>query len=208
MEERVSDFTNSATGHNHVLVNLVRVVSDLATKEADWLVVAPAAMPDLFAEEVVPAGNPERNVVARQPHSLTNLGGKLRCTAFVGVENQHPWRLYTVYGVVSRRADGGELRTYYRGTGAPRAVNSVVDRVVLDDDYLTRPIDARNTGFDVRGFVVSRDHRRDVRGAAALRAHPRRLRVRALLAARSNPSIMSVSGNSRATLILAARPIA
>src|SRR6266550_2628405 len=207
VQEPTFDFASRTIGHIDVFVNEVGVVPQVAAEQTDRLVTAPTPVPYLFAEKEASPRHSERRVLAWIPHDPTNLGGKLRCAPLVGIEDEDPFALRPLDPFVTRRSDRRELRTDHRGAGAACPIDRVVSGIVLDYNHFARPLDAGDAGFDVRGFIVSRDHRRYVRGAAVGGHLYRRPRVRALLAARSKPSIISLSGNSLATLVRAALPI-
>ncbi|HMJ18454.1 MAG TPA: hypothetical protein VK478_08685, partial [Gemmatimonadaceae bacterium] len=74
--------------------------------------------------------------------------------------------------MVARGADRREAGTYHRRSGGTGTIDGIVQRIVLDDDDLASPFDARNARFYVRGFTMSRDHRRYIGGAAVGGTHP------------------------------------
>src|SRR5450830_1919114 len=205
MQELMPDFTNHSARHINVLVHEIGVVPQLAPEQTDGFVAPPPSVAYLLAEKEIAARNAKRRRAAWLSDDPADLLRQLRCAALVRIEDKDPRGLRPLDPVITRRADGRELRTDHGRTRRTRAIYRIVRRIVLDDDHLASPFDARDAGLYVRGFIVSRDHRRYVGGAAVGGSHPwRRPLVRALLAARSNPSIIWLSGNSLATLVRAA----
>src|SRR5450759_323482 len=208
VEELILDFTDRPARHIDVLVHEIGVVPQLAPEQTDGLVAPPPSVTYLLAEKEIAARNAKGTDAARFIDDVADLLRQLRCAALVRIEDKDPRGLRPLDPVITRRADGRELRADHGRTRRTRAIYRIVRRIVLDDDHLASPFDARDAGLYVRGFIVSRDHRRYVGGAAVGGSHPwRRPLVRALLAARSNPSIIWLSGNSLATLVRAAFPI-
>src|ERR1700682_5547890 len=138
-----------------LLVHLVRVVTEIAPEQTNWFVLSasPAAVADLLSQEIVAPGNPERLTV-RRANNLPNLLRQLRRTSLVGVEDENPRRLRSHDPLIPRQSDRREWRADHRRAGGLRQGHRIVERIVLDDYHLTRPLDARDTRFDGRGFGV------------------------------------------------------
>src|SRR5450759_2328621 len=208
VEKFIPDFTNRSGGHIDVLVHEIGVVPQLAPEQTDGFVAPPPSVAYLLAEKEIAPRNAKGTGAARFTDNAADLLRQLRRAALVRIEDKDPRGLRPLDRVITRRADRRELRAEHGRPGTARAIYRIVRRIILDDDHLASPFDARDAGLYVRGFIVSRDHRRYVGGTAVGGAHPwRRPFVRALLAARSNPSIIWLSGNSLATLVRAAFPI-
>jgi hypothetical protein len=125
----------------------------------------------LLAEEVIAARNPVSLRSAGLGDDLPDLLSKLRRAALVRVEDEYPASL----GPGDRWLRAAPIvvnRDLSRRPGGTGAIDGVIQRIVLDDDDLASPFDARNARFYVRGFIVSRDHRRYVGGAAVGGTHP------------------------------------
>lgn len=172
MEELILDFANGCRGHIDVLVHKIGVITQLPLEQTDGLVAPPTSVAYLLSEKEVSSRYSERRAVAGVPNGRTDFCGKLRRTPLIRVQDEDPARPGPRDRMVSGGADRREAGTYHRRSGSTGPIDGVVKRVVLDDDDLASPFDARNALFYVRGFIVSRDHRRYVGGAAAGRTHP------------------------------------
>jgi len=158
VEERFSQ-RSSFANYVDVLVDHACVVAQLLPEQANGPVIPPATVPDLPAEEIIAARNSECCATSCRVDNLLDLCRQFRRAAFVRIQNHHPRSFDSLDRVVPGSADRREFGTDHRSARAARAVDRIVDRIILDDDHLVRPVYARDAGFDVRGFVVSRDHR-------------------------------------------------
>ena len=210
MDHRLGELTHRTVGHD-MLVHRTLVVPQRVAKEAHGAIPFPAAVPNLAAQEEVSAPN----AVCRGPSPVRDrpaqLIAKPRGAALVGVHHENPLVLRALDRRVALAPDGGERVTEDRGAGSACPRHGIVGRVVLDHDHLGGPGNAPDALGDLIGLVLRRDDDRTRHAlvGASFRAHVRqRLRSRATSVARSNPSIISVSVNSRETRARPAFPIA
>src|SRR4051812_17236000 len=102
----------------------------------------------LLTEEEIAARDSVRRGVAGPRDDFSDLACQLGRTPLVGVDDEYPARSGPDDGVVARRADGGEGGADDRRSRAARAIDGVVGGLILDDDHLTRPVDAGDAGLN------------------------------------------------------------
>lgn len=145
---------------DYMLVDLAVVVPVHPGKESNRLVPvgAPSSVTNLLPQEKVSPPDSIRSSVAAARDDVRNGSRELRGTALVGVQHQDPVVTGTLDREVALSADRREWILVNDCATSAGYGSGVVHRVVLYDKNLGDPVETGDASFDIRGFVVRRDH--------------------------------------------------